>query len=291
MARHSHRLRRFLGRAFLIAAAGAAFLYWSNNVLQVDHFTLSSSRLPAAFDGFRVVLLSDLHGKTFGDGNQTLSEAVAAQEPDLIAITGDILDRFRRTPVSYAAETGAALSAIAPTYFVTGNHDWAMGTAVAEELKDALADAGGTVLSDETVVIEREGARILITGIDDPNGYADQPTPEAVTEALLSTYGAEDFRILLAHRNDRFATEYYRLGYDLTLSGHGHGGLFRFPFTDGLVGTNHNLFPSYTAGFYTVEGQQVLVSRGLGNSGPSFRLFNRPEIVVLTLSQGEESTD
>ncbi|MBU5625899.1 metallophosphoesterase [Oscillibacter sp. MSJ-2] len=286
MARHPHPARRFFKAAIPVLIVGAAFLWWSSNSLQTDAFTFSSSRLPESFEGLRIVLLSDLHGKEFGKGNNSLLKAVREQAPDLIAVTGDILDRFRQTPVSYAGDLGAALAAIAPTYFVTGNHDWAMGTSVAEELKTALRNGGVTVLSDETVPFERNGQRILLSGVDDPNGYADQPTPEDVALSLIERYGKNDFRLLLAHRNDRFASEYYRLGYDLTLSGHGHGGLFRLPFTDGLVGTNHDLFPSYTAGFYEVEGRRVLVSRGLGNSGPTFRLFNRPEIVVLTLTRG-----
>ncbi|QNL44321.1 metallophosphoesterase [Oscillibacter hominis] len=286
MARHPHPIRRLFKAAIPVLIVGAAFLWWSNSSLQTDAFTFPSSRLPEPFEGFRIVLLSDLHGKEFGTENEALLKAVREQEPDLIAVTGDILDRYRQTPVSYAGALGAALAGIAPTYFVTGNHDWAMGTGVAEELKTALRNGGVTVLSDETVPFERNGQRILISGVDDPNGYADQPTPEDVAASLMEQFGEDDFRLLLAHRNDRFASEYYRLGYDLTLSGHGHGGLFRLPFTDGLVGTNHDLFPSYTAGFYNVEGRQVLVSRGLGNSGPSFRLFNRPEIVVLTLTRG-----
>ncbi len=91
--------------------------------------------------------------------------------------------------------------------------------------------------------------------------------------------------MLLAHRNNYFEKEYSRLGADLVISGHGHGGLIRLPFTDGLVSVERSLFPSYTAGFYRVGGADLFVSRGLGNSGRTFRLFNRPELVVLTLER------
>lgn len=92
--------------------------------------------------------------------------------------------------------------------------------------------------------------------------------------------------MLLAHRNDRFAGEYSLLGADLVLSGHGHGGVIRLPFTDGLLSTTRSFFPSYTAGLYEKHGSVLFVTRGLGNSGPTFRLFNRPEIAVLTLRRG-----
>ena len=109
-----------------------------------------------------------------------------------------------------------------------------------------------------------------------------KPMPEELAVQLHKKEG-EPFWILLAHRNDRFASQYSYLHADLTVSGHGHGGMIRLPGTDGLIGTQRNWFPSYTAGFYTANGSRLFVSRGLGNSGPSFRLFNRPEIAVLTL--------
>ena len=282
-----HPILRRLAALALAAVCCVLFFHWSNTAIQTERFTFASPRLPEHFDGFTIVLLSDLHGAVFGEDNAPLLEAVAQAEPDLIAVTGDILDRFRETPVSYAAHLGSQLSAIAPTYFVTGNHDWAMGTAVAEELKDALCQSGVTVLNNDTLALWQGDEHILLSGIDDPNGYADQKSPAQVADELLAAYGENDFRLLLAHRNDRFAREYAPLGYDLTLSGHGHGGLIRLPFTDGLLGTNHDFFPTFTAGFYTVDGAEVLVSRGLGNSGPSFRLFNRPEVAALTLRRSD----
>ena len=96
----------------------------------------------------------------------------------------------------------------------------------------------------------------------------------------------DPFWLLMAHRNDRFESQYSLLGADLVLSGHGHGGIIRLPFTDGLLSTNRTFFPTYTAGLYEANGSCLFVTRGLGNSGPSFRLFNRPEVAVLTLHKG-----
>ena len=102
-----------------------------------------------------------------------------------------------------------------------------------------------------------------LAGIDDPNGYADQKTPEELA-AEVEAACPDAFWLLLAHRNNLFAERYSRLGADLVISGHGHGGIIRLPFTDGLISVERTLFPSYTAGFYEVESNDLFVSRGLG---------------------------
>ena len=285
MAKHP-RKRRPRGRRILIllllALLCAGFFRWSNHSLQVERLTFSSPRLPEGFDGCTVVVLADLHGALFGENNQDLIDAVRAENPDYIFLTGDLLDRYRRTPQSYAVDLGRAMAAIAPTYFVTGNHEWALPDVPA--LKEALTEAGVTVLDNRFVTLERGGDQILLAGVDDPNGYADQKTPEELAEEVRAAWG-DGFWLLLAHRNNLFAPRYSRLGADLVISGHGHGGMIRLPFTDGLISVERTLFPSYTAGFYEENGSTAFISRGLGNSGPSFRLFNRPEVAVLTLSR------
>ena len=280
------RKKRSFGRRILtllvLALFCAGFFQWSNRSLQVERFTFTSSRLPQGFDGCTIVQLTDLHGAEFGENSQDLIDQVRALSPDYIFLTGDLLDRFRETPHSYAVDLGAALAAIAPTYFVTGNHEWALPHV--PDLKDGLEAAGVTVLDNRFVTLDRGGDQILLAGVDDPNGYADQKTPEELAQEVREAWG-DGFWLLLAHRNDRFLRQYSLLGADLVISGHGHGGMIRLPFTDGLISTDRTLFPSYTAGFYEENGSTAFVSRGLGNSGPSFRLFNRPQIAVLTLER------
>lgn len=285
MATHRRRRRRRVPRIIpflLLAICGVLFFRWSNRSLQIEAFTYASPRLPEGFDGCTIVQLSDLHGASFGEDNAELIAAVAAQDPDLIFLTGDIQDRYRKTPASYTAAIGRAMAGIAPTYFVTGNHEWAFPDV--RELKRALKDAGVTVLTNEFVALERNGGVIFLAGIDDPNGFADQKSPEALAEEVKAAAGG-GFWMLLAHRNNYFEKQYSSLGADLVISGHGHGGLIRLPFTDGLISVERTLFPSYTSGFYQFNGRDVFVSRGLGNSGPSFRLFNRPQLVTLTLEK------
>ena len=276
---HRRRHRRWFLPALVILAA-ALFVWWSNTALQVTRFDAVFRDLPAGFDGCRAAVISDLHTASFGRDNQDLYAALAAEDPDYIFLVGDLLDRYRPVPEGYAASAAEALSAIAPTYYVTGNHEWALGDV--PSLKRTLADHGVTVLSNQFTALERGGDTIVLAGIDDPNGYADQKTPEQLAAEVYAQWG-DPFWVLLAHRNDRFASRYSLLGADLVVSGHAHGGIIRLPFTDGLISHDFQLFPSYTAGLYRENGSALFVTRGLGNSGPSFRLFNRPEVAILTL--------
>ncbi|MCI9121240.1 MAG: metallophosphoesterase [Oscillibacter sp.] len=284
MARRSRR-RRGRGMVLLLALAvlTALFLRWNNRSLQVTAFFPAFQTLPEGFDGCRVVVLGDLHSTFFGEKNSLLLETVQEQRPEYIFLVGDLVDAFREIPPGYAAEAAAGLRAIAPVYYVTGNHEWAAGDV--PELKETLEAQGVTVLSNEFVPLERGGDQIILAGIDDPNGYADQKTPETVAAEVYAAWG-NPFWLLLAHRNNLFAERYSLLGAELVVSGHGHGGLVRLPFTDGLVSTERTFFPSYTAGMYEANGSALFVTRGLGNTGRTFRLFNRPEVAVITLRRG-----
>ena len=286
MPKHPRRRsRRKLAALALSVLCLARFLYWSNTALQVTRFSPAFTDLPAGFDGCRIVVLSDLHGAGFGRHHQDLFDKVAAEQPEYIFFLGDLEDKYRGPEDGYAAEIARGLSAIAPTYYVTGNHEWAIGEV--PKLKEILAANGVTVLSNQFVTLERNGDAIVLAGIDDPNGYADQKTPEELAAEVYAAHG-DPFWILLAHRNNRFASQYSLLGADLVCSGHAHGGIIRLPFTDGLVSHDLDLFPSYTAGLYAENGSVLFVTRGLGNSGPSFRVFNRPEVAVVTLRRAAD---
>ena len=284
MAKHP-RKRRLPGFLLFLALAvlAALFLRWDNTALQTTYFDPVFADLPEGFDGCRIAVLSDLHGAEFGENNQELFTAVAQESPDYIVYLGDLEDHYRGPAAGYAETVAAGLTAIAPTYYVTGNHEWGIGDVPA--LKETLAAHGVSVLSNQFVPLERNGDIIVLAGIDDPNGYADQKTPEEVAAEVYAAYG-DPFWVLLAHRNNRFAEQYSLLGADLVLSGHGHGGIIRLPFTDGLLSTNRTFFPSYTSGLYEENGSCLFVTRGLGNSGPTFRLFNRPEVAAVTLHKG-----
>ena len=278
--RHHRRKKRTLLPALsAITLLAAGFLYWSNTALQVTRFDPVFAALPTGFSGCRIVVLSDTHSMSFGEDQSHLLETVAAQDPDYIFFLGDMTDRFRTVPEGYVETLARGLATIAPTYYVTGNHEWANGNVPA--LKQTLTDLGITVLSNRYVKLERNGDSIILAGIDDPNGYADQKTPEELAAELYAAEG-DPFWMLLTHRNDRFADQYSLLGADLVLAGHAHGGIVRLPFTDGVF-DHGGLFPSYTAGFYEENNSVLFATRGLGSSTLAYRVCNRPEVAVLTL--------
>ena len=280
MAQVAERKRRH-GKLYLLlmalAAAGAA-IWVGSSVLSVEEFAFTGARLPAGWDGGRLVVLSDLHGKRFGRQHSRLLEAVRGAKPDFICLCGDMMDEWSCT--EYLRPLLEGLVEIAPVYYVTGNHEWASGRM--PEMRQLLEETGVTYLSNTFVPLERNGDTITLAGIDDPNGYAGQKSPEEVAGEVKEAAG-DGFWLLMAHRNNLFDGEYCRLGADLVLSGHGHGGIWRLPFTDGLLGAGGQLLPSFTNGFYRcTDGHeaQVFVTRGLGGIP---RLFNHPQVAVLTL--------
>lgn len=260
----------------LVLGLLVGWFWWQQNGLSSETITVSSA--PDGFDGYRIAVVSDLHAKEFGEGNRVLLDYVRDLEPDLVAVVGDILHEPDQMSMIPAVAKG--LAAIAPTYYVTGNHEWASGRM--PEMRQLLEETGVTYLSNTFVPLERNGDTITLAGIDDPNGYAGQKSPEEVAGEVKEAAG-DGFWLLMAHRNNLFDGEYCRLGADLVLSGHGHGGIWRLPFTDGLLGAGGQLLPSFTNGFYRcTDGHeaQVFVTRGLGGIP---RLFNHPQVAVLTL--------
>ncbi len=273
------RRKKFIGLLILLGLIAA--LIWDNTRIVTEEFSYADDALPAHFDGFRIVQLSDLHGKLFGADGKRLLAAVEAAKPDIIALTGDFVDKHT-VPASLEGFI-RDLSALAPTYYITGNHEW--GAHKAQETLAYFKDWGVTCLQNEFVPLTRKGESIFLAGVHDPNGYADQKTPEELAKEL---YAAEDdpYWLLLAHRSTLFPSVYAPLGANLTLTGHLHGGVWRLPFTGGSLTACFGLFPTLTEGFYAYSGETLFVSPGLGNS-PRYlpRIFNPPQVAVITLQK------
>ena len=261
----------------LIAAACAFIIGDSNSRLEVSSYELSSEKLPESFDGFRIVQLSDLHGAEFGSDGTELVEKVAALEPDIIALTGDFVTDDG--DLEAVRKLAGRLVKICPVYFVSGNHEF--GSGLAAQVRSIMENAGVRYLSNEYLTISRGEDSILLGGVEDPLAYADMLTPEELAQEMLEAE-PDAFKILLGHRN-YWMTEYPELPVDLILSGHAHGGLVRIPGVGGLIGTDRHLFPDFVDGQFYNGSYTMIVSRGLGNSVPLPRIFNRPEIVCVTL--------
>lgn len=280
----TERPKRHMGIKLLaiLAVICAALLLLGKYGLTVSRHELFFSTLPECFDGFRVVSLSDLHGSRFGKDNSRLVEKVSEEEPDIIVLTGDFLDEGREE--RELPEIGAlvrSLSALAPVYYVSGNHDWAGGAI--EELSAVLKDAGARYLRNEYVPIQRSGGEIILAGVEDPNGWAEMRTPEELVDIIRSEYPSE-FTVLLAHRN-YWLEKYPNLPVDIIFCGHAHGGIIRLPVLGGVIGADARLFPKYVSGVYDQGGYKLVVSKGLGNSVPIPRFGNTPEIVSVTLKK------
>lgn len=264
-----------------IAAALAVWMLWGNLTVGATHFDIASDRLPEAFEGFRIAHISDLHNAEYGEDNSRIVELLRREKPDIIAVTGDLVD-VRHTDIDVAAELMERLTGIAPCYYVTGNHEAALGRSFAK-LEQRLTEAGVTVLRCEVVRIQRDGASIELIGLDDPDFTSRSVSQWTVLDRKLKELDSGDgFRLLLSHRPETFST-YAANGIDLALCGHAHGGQFRLPFIGGIFAPDQGFLPEYDAGVYREGRTAMIVSRGLGNSAFPVRLNNRPEIVIAQL--------
>lgn len=262
----------------LIAAAAAFLIKDSRDDLEISRYEVASQKLPESFDGFKIVQLSDLHGAEFGEDGMELVDKVGSLEPDMIALTGDFVTD--EGDLAAVKKLAARLTELCPVYFVSGNHEFGSGLAV--KVRNILERAGVKYLSNEYLTISRGEDGILLGGVEDPLAYADMLSPDELAQKMNDA-APDAFKILLGHRN-YWMTEYPELPVDLIFCGHAHGGLIRIPGVGGLIGTDRRLFPDFDAGEYNNGRYTLIVSRGLGNSVPIPRVFNRPEIVCVELS-------
>ena len=256
---------------------------WGNTALELNHYTISSDRLTEAFDGYRIAHVSDLHNTEMGKDNEKLLDMLQEADPDIIAITGDIIDS-RNTDIDVALQFTKDAMEIAPCYYVTGNHEARVSEY--DELKEGMIELGVAVLEDVHINLEQSGETISLLGVNDPSFQTDYlfGDSETVMQSKLHEITNEEdtYTILLSHRPELFEV-YTESKVDLVLSGHAHGGQFRLPFVGGLVAPNQGLFPKYDAGLYTEENTNMIVSKGIGNSILPFRFNNRPEVILIEL--------
>lgn len=268
--------------ASALVAGTAGWLWWGNRAVMVHTISVTDQRLPQEFEGFRIAQISDLHNEVFGTGNGELLTLLAGTRPDIIVITGDLIDS-RRTDVSAALEFVRGAVEIAPVYYVAGNHE----SRLPEEfwmLERCMENLGVSVLRGERTLLTREGAAIALIGVDDPT-FQDKNSanwPGIVEEELGRLREEGLYSILLIHRPELLET-YARAGMNLVFSGHAHGGQVRIPFVGGVIAPNQGFFPQYDGGLYTMGDTQLVLSRGLGNSLCPLRVNNRPEIVLAEL--------
>jgi hypothetical protein len=257
------------------------WMIWGNVTIDVTHFSIIDEKVPEEFDQFNIVHISDLHSKNWGN---TLVDLIQIEEPDIIVITGDLIDSNNQD-VDIALDFVNQIREIAPIYFVSGNHEaWSDLYSILEE---KLTELGVTILDNDRVVLTKDDEQILLAGLQDPAFYSESNLfneQNNIVESNLQELinDLEGFKLLLSHRPELFDM-YVQNEIDLVLSGHAHGGQIRIPLIGGLVAPNQGFFPTYSAGRYIENNTNMIVNRGLGNSILPVRVNNRPELIIVTL--------
>lgn len=264
------------------------FCIWQNNGIVITNINYKNSKIPKVFNNFKILHVSDLHNKKFGKNQERIIRKIQEINPDIIVITGDSVDCHHTKP-EIAYKFLESVAKIVPVYLVSGNHEHARGRY--EEFIEEYRKTGVNILDDDVSELDIKNKKIKLLGISDAKpekfGRISSDTINIFENKLKNVSdfsNKNEFNILLAHRPE-FIDLYEKYKFDLVLSGHAHGGQFRFLFIKGVVAPGQGFFPKYTSGLYNKKNTSMIVSRGLGNSVIPIRIFNRPELVVINLEK------
>lgn len=265
-----------------------AFAFYQNNAIEKTYLTYKSNAIPQGFNDYRIIHISDLHNKAFGERQERLLKKIREESPDIIVITGDLIDR-RKFDLPVALDFIKGAVEISPVYYVPGNHEaWSGEYAM---IRKALKALDVKVLDDTKEKIYHLGDSIEVLGLKDPDfqssSYIEGNKIDSFNQALKALSKGKEFKVLLSHRPELFDF-YVHEEIDLVFSGHAHGGQLRLPIIGGVVAPDQGFFPKYTSALYKKGQTTMVVSRGLGNSIIPLRVFNRPELVVLILSKKDK---
>ena len=277
----SKKKRTILISTAIILIIITALIMWGNKALETNTYIIESDKISRSFDSYRIAQVSDLHNTQIGKDNKRLINALKAGQPDIIVVTGDIIDSMF-TNVDVAVNFMEQAVEIAPCYYINGNNESRIPDEY-EKLKAELAKLNVTILENDSIKLSKNGDYITLSGINDPVFYADIVRPN-LTETTIKNAKPDDdsYTILLSHRPELFEL-YVKYDFDLVFSGHAHGGQFRLPYVGGLFAPHQGFFPEYDSGLFTEQNTNMLVSRGVGNSLFPFRVNNRPEIIIAEL--------
>jgi predicted MPP superfamily phosphohydrolase len=250
----------------LIAVLFGLF-FLENRRIQVTEETIELTNVR---NPFRIVQVSDLHNVSFGKNQERLITKIKKCKPDYILVTGDLFNRKRRNACKNSFAFVREATKLCPVFFAEGNHECALKE-TGERYIDAIREMGVIVLRDE--FIDLAAFRLI--------GLRQYAAPETLS-AMLSK---DDLNIVMAHRPELFPI-YAGTGADVILSGHAHGGQFRIRHC-GLYAPEQGLFPRYSEGLYQIGRSRLFVSRGLGNTVPVPRVFNTPELCLVSFKRKE----
>ena len=262
---------------------------------RVTKYRICSQKLNGIKREKKIIFLSDLHNRMYGEENERLLESIRNQHPDLILIGGDMLVRKDGNFYDKTVHFLAKLPGICPVYCANGNHEQKLKELPDkyeqsyEEYKKALTASGIHMLENASETVKLDEVPVKLSGLEIPLGaYARFGKKELSLKEITDRIGehGDDYQILLAH-HPGYMKEYLAYGADLILGGHYHGCLVQLPGIGGVISTNFTLFPKYSGGIYQEGEQTAVVSRGLGTHSVPLRLWNWPELIVLELSGNE----
>lgn len=262
---------------------------------RVTKYRICSQKLNGIKREKKIIFLSDLHNRMYGEENERLLESIRNQHPDLILIGGDMLVRKNGNSYDKTVHFLAKLPGICPVYCANGNHEQKLKELPDkyeqsyEEYKKALTASGIHMLENASETVKLEEVPVKLSGLEIPLGaYARFGKKELSLKEITDRIGehGDDYQILLAH-HPGYMKEYLAYGADLILGGHYHGCVVQLPWIGGVISTNFTLFPKYSGGIYPEGEQTAVVSRGLGTHSVPLRLWNWPELIVLELSGNE----
>lgn len=262
---------------------------------RVTKYRICSQKLNGIKREKKIIFLSDLHNRMYGEENERLLESIRNQHPDLILIGGDMLVRKDGNSYDKTVHFLAKLPGICPVYCANGNHEQKLKELPDkyeqsyEEYKKALTASGIHMLENASETVKLDEVPVKLSGAEIPLGaYARFGKKELSLKEITDRIGehGDDYQILLAH-HPGYMKEYLAYGADLILGGHYHGCVVQLPGIGGVISTNFTLFPKYSGGIYPEGEQTAVVSRGLGTHSVPLRLWNWPELIVLELSGNE----
>ena len=277
-----------------ITAIFVGITVYQNNNIEVTVQKIKNNKIPKSFDGYKIAHVSDIQNEYSGEKLTKLLNKIKKNKPDIIVITGDLVDA-QKYDVDSTLEVVKGLVNIAPTYFVYGNHDFGIdGDSCYQRMYEYIEEAGVIILNNKYVEISEGEDSINLVGIQDPATVwsipwlnelsAEEEKIESMLKNTLDDVDEDKFTILLSHRPEYFEI-YCKFNIDLALTGHAHGGQFRIPFIGGVYAPNQGFFPKYTEGVHTQDNTSMVISRGLGNSRFPIRIFNTPELVIVSLEK------
>lgn len=249
-----------------------------NEKLKIVDYEIPLNNEYKSLSGLKIIQISDFHDTYYKNNNKDLLNQIQLLKPDFIFLTGDIVEPYKKFTGSLSLLTN--LKDIAPVYYISGNHE--SRSSEYTNIINQIKQYGIEVMEDKKLELMFNDQKVDIYGVKDRVRYGRVASDEWIN-AIRSMYKESDnYKILLFH-NPLVIKLLNRYNFDLIFSGHEHGGQFRVPgIVNGLYATDEGLFPLYAGGVYDLKSKYLIVSRGmLINKYP--RLFNRPELIVVTL--------